>query len=84
MGSRQDDMANVNRFVRCVNTLGLGMRQHRGGLDYETNRLEEPRMAESVHQFEIRVAPDDLDRLGHVNNVTYVRYVQDAALATGT
>jgi acyl-CoA thioester hydrolase len=41
-------------------------------------------MAESVHQFEIRVAPDDLDRLGHVNNVTYVRYVQDAALATGT
>lgn len=27
------------------------------------------------------VAPVDIDRQGHVNNVTFVRYVQDAAVA---
>jgi acyl-CoA thioester hydrolase len=29
----------------------------------------------------VRVAPDDIDRQGHVNNITYLRYVQDAAVA---
>jgi len=29
----------------------------------------------------ITVEPSDIDRLGHVNNVTYVRWVQDAAVA---
>jgi len=29
----------------------------------------------------ITVEPADIDRLGHVNNVTYVRWVQDAAVA---
>jgi len=29
----------------------------------------------------ITVAPEDIDQLGHVNNVTYVRWVQDAAVA---
>ncbi len=38
-------------------------------------------MAETVHQFEFRVSPADIDRLGHVNNVTFVRYVQDAAVS---
>jgi acyl-CoA thioester hydrolase len=38
-------------------------------------------VAETVHQFEFRVAPADIDRLGHVNNVTFVRYVQDAAIS---
>src|SRR5579862_9345530 len=29
----------------------------------------------------IPVQPSDLDQLGHVNNVTYVRWVQEAAVA---
>jgi len=29
----------------------------------------------------IRVKADDIDELGHVNNVVYVRYVQDVAAA---
>jgi acyl-CoA thioester hydrolase len=29
----------------------------------------------------IIVAPSDIDQLGHVNNVTYVRWVQDVAVA---
>jgi acyl-CoA thioester hydrolase len=29
----------------------------------------------------ITVAPDDIDELGHVNNVVYVRWIQDAAVA---
>jgi len=34
-------------------------------------------------KFEIGVSiePGDIDRLGHVNNVTYVRWVQEAAVA---
>jgi acyl-CoA thioester hydrolase len=32
-------------------------------------------------ELEIAVAPGDIDVLGHVNNVTYVRWVQDAAAA---
>jgi len=34
-------------------------------------------------QFElpITIGPSDIDRLGHVNNVVYVRWVQDAAVA---
>ncbi len=29
----------------------------------------------------ITITPEDIDGLGHVNNVTYVRWVQDAAVA---
>ncbi len=29
----------------------------------------------------IRVEPSDFDRMGHVNNVMYLRYAQDAAVA---
>ncbi len=40
-------------------------------------------MNESVEAFElpISIEPADIDELGHVNNVTYVRWVQDAAVA---
>ena len=34
-----------------------------------------------VYESAIRVAPEDIDRLGHVNNVVYLRYAQDAAVA---
>ena len=39
-----------------------------------------------VTRFElpIRVEEADIDALGHVNNVTYVRWVQDAAVAHWT
>jgi acyl-CoA thioester hydrolase len=37
----------------------------------------------SVPPFEllISIEPRDIDRMGHVNNVTYVRWVQDVAVA---
>lgn len=40
-------------------------------------------MAQAPEVFEIAIAIDaaDIDQLGHVNNVTYVRWVQDAAVA---
>jgi len=43
-------------------------------------------MSEAREPFElpIRVEPADIDELGHVNNVTYVRWVQDAAVAHWT
>lgn len=36
-----------------------------------------------MEQFELLIAvdPEDVDALGHVNNVTYVRWVQDVAVA---
>jgi acyl-CoA thioester hydrolase len=43
-------------------------------------------MNEATEPFElpIRVEHADIDELGHVNNVTYVRWVQDAAVAHWT
>jgi acyl-CoA thioester hydrolase len=40
-------------------------------------------MNETPEAFElaIQVQPADIDEIGHVNNVTYVRWVQDAAAA---
>jgi acyl-CoA thioester hydrolase len=40
-------------------------------------------MAEPAEPVElpIRVEPSDIDELGRVNNVTYLRWVQDAAVA---
>ncbi len=35
----------------------------------------------SPYELPIMVGPNDIDRLGHVNNVTYLRWVQDAATA---
>jgi acyl-CoA thioester hydrolase len=32
-------------------------------------------------EIEITIAPEDIDQLGHVNNVVYLRWVQDAAVA---
>ena len=32
-------------------------------------------------EIQIRVDPDDIDELGHVNNVVYLRWVQEAAVA---
>jgi acyl-CoA thioester hydrolase len=37
-----------------------------------------------VHELTIAVEPGDIDQLGHVNNVTYVRWVQDAAVSHWT
>ena len=38
-------------------------------------------MEPEVYELAIAVEPADIDRLGHVNNVTYVRWVQEAAAA---
>ncbi len=37
----------------------------------------------AVFEHPFRVASDDIDLLGHVNNVVYLRYTQDAAFAHG-
>ena len=37
--------------------------------------------AKETYEFPIVVCSSDIDRLGHVNNVSYVRWVQDAAVA---
>src|SRR4051812_35712758 len=34
-----------------------------------------------VYEHVFRVSAKDIDRLGHVNNVVYLRYAQDAAIA---
>jgi acyl-CoA thioester hydrolase len=36
------------------------------------------------YEIEIAVTPDDIDVLGHVNNVAYLRWVQDVAIAHWT
>jgi len=43
-------------------------------------------MSDFTERFDlpIRVEPADIDELGHVNNVTYLRWVQDAAVAHWT
>ncbi|RQD57681.1 MAG: acyl-CoA thioesterase [Desulfonatronovibrio sp. MSAO_Bac4] len=33
------------------------------------------------YQIKIKVLPSDIDELGHVNNIVYLRWVQDAAIA---
>ena len=40
-------------------------------------------MSPAAEAFELAISVDaaDIDQLGHVNNVTYVRWVQDAAVA---
>jgi acyl-CoA thioester hydrolase len=41
---------------------------------------EAARLADAF-ELTIQVKPDDIDQLGHVNNVTYLRWVQDIAVA---
>ena len=43
-------------------------------------------MSQAAEAFElaIEVEPADIDQLGHVNNVTYLRWVQEAAVAHWT
>jgi len=38
-------------------------------------------MESSIYQFEIEVTEKDVDRNGHVNNVVYIQWMQDAAIA---
>lgn len=36
---------------------------------------------DSIYQFDIEVTARDVDRNGHVNNVVYIQWMQDAAVA---
>ncbi|WP_028574828.1 acyl-CoA thioesterase [Desulfonatronovibrio hydrogenovorans] len=36
---------------------------------------------EQTYQINIKATPSDIDELGHVNNIVYLRWVQDAAVA---
>ncbi|WP_076791419.1 thioesterase family protein [Chlorobium sp. KB01] len=38
-------------------------------------------MAEERFSITIRLVPEDIDMLGHVNNLVYLRWVQEAAMA---
>ena len=38
-------------------------------------------MTRESFELPIEIRPEDIDELGHVNNVVYVRWVQDAAVA---
>jgi acyl-CoA thioester hydrolase len=40
--------------------------------------------APEVFEIEIAVQPEDIDQMGHVNNVVYLRWVQEAATAHWT
>lgn len=42
-----------------------------------------PKVNQPVETFQLLIAvlPTDIDQLGHVNNVTYVRWIQDVATA---
>jgi acyl-CoA thioester hydrolase len=42
---------------------------------------EHPAEPSKAFELPILVEPDDIDQLGHVNTVTYVRWVQDIAVA---
>lgn len=43
--------------------------------------MAEPSHATAAYEHVVQVHPADLDELGHVNNVVYVRWVMDAATA---
>ncbi len=58
--------------------------RHFVGLSPPWSIMERMSQAAEVYELEIAVEPSDIDQLGHVNNVTYVRWVQDAATAHWT
>lgn len=35
----------------------------------------------AVFEYQLHVTPDDIDGVGHVNNISYLRWMQDAAIA---
>ena len=35
----------------------------------------------TTHEITVEVAPEDIDELGHVNNIVYLRWIQDVATA---
>jgi acyl-CoA thioester hydrolase len=37
-------------------------------------------MSSAVHDHRIRIVPDDIDFMGHVNNARYLNWVQDAVV----
>ena len=37
----------------------------------------------TAHEITVEVAPEDIDELGHVNNIVYLRWIQDVATAPG-
>jgi len=41
-------------------------------------------VVEAAFELPVEVRPEDIDALGHVNNVVYLRWVQDAAVAHWT
>jgi len=38
-------------------------------------------MTSAAYQFPIRILPDDIDFMGHVNNARYLNWVQDAVVS---
>ncbi|MBX3133613.1 MAG: acyl-CoA thioesterase [Gemmatimonadaceae bacterium] len=46
--------------------------------------MNEPELRSDRFELPLAVQPDDIDGLGHVNNVVYLRWAQDAATAHWT
>ena len=46
--------------------------------------MNDPSPASEPYALAIAIQPDDIDVLGHVNNIVYLRWVQDAAAAHWT
>jgi acyl-CoA thioester hydrolase len=45
------------------------------------NHPQEAVLTTEIFEMPIPIAPEDIDQLGHVNNVVYLRWVQDLAIA---
>ena len=62
--------------------MGVTNRRLRRREESDAGLAEELRMGRPrVFEHAFMVSPKDIDRLGHVNNVVYLRYAQDAAVA---
>jgi len=46
--------------------------------------MSDEKITQASYKLEIEVKANDIDLLGHVNNVVYLRYVQEAAVAHWT
>ncbi|MGD1092591.1 MAG: thioesterase family protein [Bryobacteraceae bacterium] len=77
----EKNVLRVKRLYKGIGALDTGpcRSRPRQRLPYDNTE----RMSEAVGTFEFPILVEyaDIDEIGHVNNVTYVRWVQDAAVA---
>ncbi len=52
-----------------------------GATNRAESRTEANRIVPAIYEHPVTVVPQDIDRLGHVNNLAYIAWMQAAALA---